>query len=135
MTNKPELADLRKIVEDSVRHARSNVGFTLNSPEAAEQNISMNVETIMAAFDQELSKRVEKQVLSAFGHSETRLVHYVSEFDGSYCYTELVEGESDMHFLRVANSYDAGFDDWQPFDQLSPQKTSNKTPDSSKEDV
>lgn len=40
---------LRKIVEDSIRHARANVGFTLNSHEAAEQNISMNVETIMVA--------------------------------------------------------------------------------------
>lgn len=60
--------------------------------------------------------RGEKTVLCAYGRSETRLVHYVNEFDGSYCYTELLEGESDLHTLRVAQVYDADFDAWNPLE-------------------
>ena len=57
--------ELRKIVEDSVRHARANVGFTLNNHEAAEQNISMNVETIMVAVQKSnlaLLSRIKEEI-------------------------------------------------------------------------
>lgn len=53
-------------------------------------------------------------ILEAYGHSETRLVRYVSDFDGSYCYEELEEGYNNLHQLLVANVYDQDFDDWLP---------------------
>ena len=60
-----------------------------------------------------MDELMPEQVLYANGRSETRLVHYVSEFDGSYCYTELEEGYNDLHTLRVAQVYDDDFDEWQ----------------------
>lgn len=53
-------------------------------------------------------------VLWATGHSETRLVRYVSDFDSAYCYEELEEGYNNLHKLLVANAYDADFDEWLP---------------------
>jgi hypothetical protein len=55
---------LRKVVEGSVRHARMNVGYTINNYAAAEINISMDVETIMAAVQahtNQLLDRVEQE--------------------------------------------------------------------------
>lgn len=47
MTSPQQDNELHKIVEDSVRHARTNVGYAINNHDAKERNISMNVETIM----------------------------------------------------------------------------------------
>lgn len=51
-----ESKELRKIVEDSLRHCRANVGFTLGNHAAAEENISMNAETIMTAVAAEVER-------------------------------------------------------------------------------
>lgn len=51
-------------------------------------------------------------VLRAYGHSEMRLIRYVSEFDNSYCYEDLEEGYNNLHTLRVAQVYDDDFDEW-----------------------
>ncbi len=63
--------ELRNTVEDSVRHARANVGFTLNSHQAAEQNISMNVETIMVAAYRYAQKMVVAELRS---HRDRRCI-------------------------------------------------------------
>lgn len=78
-------ADLRKIVEDSVRHARFNVGYTINNHEAAEQNISMNVETILVA--------VASHTLDAIKQAEANGLIQGAEFANNCLYDNCPTGD------------------------------------------
>jgi len=55
-----------------------------------------------------------KTILHAEGYSHTRLVYFVSEHDGSYCYSELGDGYDNLHYLHVANPWDDDFAEWVP---------------------
>jgi hypothetical protein len=59
-----------------------------------------------------VEKEATKEVMYCDGRSETRLVHYRNDFDGSYCYTELEEGYNDLYTLHVAQVYDDDFEKW-----------------------
>lgn len=71
--------ELRKIVDDSVRHSRANLGYTLNNHEAGEQNIAMNVETIMAAIRQYAAKARIDELESTVVDDEGTIIVYPND--------------------------------------------------------
>lgn len=116
MTNKQPTSDglekeLKEVLPPQIMGVVGLDGFRV------DKDVNESKRQRLAAYiEQHYVAREEKTTLCAYGHSETRLVHHVNEFDGSYCYTELLEGESDLHTLQVAQVYDADFDAWKPLE-------------------
>lgn len=99
--------ELRKIVEDSVRHARANVGYTVNNHEAGERNISMNVETIMAATDK--ARLADRQrILDRVEASKPIWTEYTGEYEKKYYDIKLWSGEIYENCWPNANTFHEG---------------------------
>ena len=80
MTLHPDNEELRKTVENCIRHARINTAFSAD-PEVGEKNVQLNTNTIMQAFQAEIDKARTETALSTVDRLESSINASRNEYD------------------------------------------------------